>query len=361
MKKIFAVFTLVFAFLMISCGGKKIDTSAWLNDFEDAKIGAQKENKDILLVIGTADTISQDENAFNYPAFKKNVLESKEFISELTKKYVLVDYEFSENLYSEAFQNPGTETEKNVLGAIKLGMLYAFEQLPGFALLNKDGFLLTRFYITDKVPSNVNEFFELLNENVVEISRNRTRIHATEEGSLTERIDAMDIFFESTPDEIKFSAIPMSKSIIELDKNNESGLVEKHIFNVAQYILVSSVMDNDVPKALRELDELSKNKFLTPEGKQEFYYSAGYFLAQNEYSDYDVLIDFFQKSYDAKPDSENAPQILQQVEYAKHLKEAKEEQDRALQNSKSAPGEPVDPSKMDGIVITPSDLTSSAQ
>lgn len=358
MKKIFVVFTLAFAFIMSSCGGKKIDTSAWLNDFEDAKTGAQKENKDILLVIGTGDTISTEENAFNYPAFKKNVLESKEFISELTKRYVLVNYEFSENLYNEAFENPGSETEKNVLGAIKMGNLYAFEQLPGFALLNKDGFLLTKFFISDKVPSNSQEFFDLLNENVVEISRNRTRIHATEEGSLVERIDAMDIFFESTPDEIKFSAIPMSKAIIELDKNNESGLVEKHVFNVAQYILVSSVMDNNVPKALKELDELSKNKFLTPEGKQEFFYAAGYFLAQNEYSDYDVIIDFLQKAYDAKPDTENAPEILQQIEYAKHLKEASEEQKRALENSTSVPGEPIDPSKMEGVVITPSQLTS---
>lgn len=338
MKKLFTTFTIISILLFLFGCDKAptIDTSTWTDDFEGAKVAAQKGGKEILLLIGTGDENPQNAPELGYPEFRKDVLFSEEFVSAMTKKYVLVNLDYNETLFQNVFGGEDEEAEKKLVDALKYANIYACDHLPAVSILSAEGFIETQFYLDEEetLPKNVDEFYALINSYNEDILLAKALIEATKKGSVEERIAAMDDFYEVTRPDVRGTTIEMSRKIVELDKDNKTGLVPKHLFAIADTEFYNALYENNPKAALKAVEKICENKNLLPDDKQQLYFSYAYLLAQSGYPDYEEIKYYFQKAYDVAPNSEHAPQVKTFLEFVTNLIEGNDLAPEAVENEK---------------------------
>ncbi|WP_294429830.1 thioredoxin family protein [uncultured Treponema sp.] len=293
MKKLLKVFaSILFTASLISCGNK-IDTSAWLTNFDDAKKAASSEAKRIFLFF------SDDEGDKKSSKLKENLFNTPDFIKTYTEKYILVNLDYSNSRYDS--------DQENIQKDLKIFELYDAKEMPGFMILSSEGYVMSRLAFDENADLDTARI--TFGEAEPDVAEFEELLAKTKNGTTEQRLEAINQIFEKTDPALTSRLAPLSKLYISLDKKNESGKASNHLISLAYTSASEFFMDGQIDKACAEFEKLAKNKILTAEEKQMAYYTAGYLLASSGSTEFEKVKDFFQKAYDAAPESEAAGQL----------------------------------------------------
>ncbi|WP_187107414.1 thioredoxin family protein [Treponema pectinovorum] len=315
------VLCLITTFFM-SCGNKtqenirkpskNIDSTVWIDNLIDAKAAAQKENKKIFLFFSGDD---QDKSS---ASLKKSVFNTQEFMSEMQKKYVLANLDFSNSLYESAMPSPNaSEEEKKQSEQImakleensKDASMYNIQATPSFFLLTKEGYVISEL-IFDEEPKSADDFFKFYETLSTKITEYENLLTSATKGKKEDRLNAINKLFEITDPQLRFLLQDFSAYYIKTDKNNKTGMVGTHVVALANANAVKAYLNQDPLTASEEFAKAALNKFLTPDEKQQCFYTAGFLFVQSGTTDYQKVGEYFKKAYDASPESPYAETIL---------------------------------------------------
>ncbi|MBQ7159859.1 MAG: thioredoxin family protein [Treponema sp.] len=316
MKKIifFAVAALS-VFSLISCGGKKIDSTKWLDSFNDGKIAAQKENKKIILFFSADD---QDNLSAQ---LKENLLFKSEFVDFATEKYVLVNLDFSESKYNEtevdenassAEKKAAKEAKQKLTENMDTATYFSVQMSPTIYLTSKEGYVITQLVFDDTLTS-IEGFEAEIASHEAEITQFEETLAKTTQGTNLEKVSAIDDLFNMTDRRFAYQLAPLAKEVLKLDPKNDSGIAGKYVIELAQADATDAALENDVEKMIKVFETAAENKLISSEQKQRMYYYAGYYLGGTGSTDYKRVRDYIQKAYDADPESDIAGDIQNMI------------------------------------------------
>ncbi|WP_407428090.1 thioredoxin family protein [Treponema sp.] len=316
MKKLITLAAgILLAVSLVSCG-KKIDSSRWLSDFDDAKKAAKTENKRLFMFF------SNDEGDEKSLKLKQNVFNKEEFITNYTDKYVLLNIDFSDSRF---------ETEQETLQKdTHTADSYSVKATPYFLVLSSDG------YVVAKPVFDENADFDTVkitfNEAEEEIQKFEDSIAKTKTGTKEEKLAAIEELYNMTDEEDLYHLCPLNELYVSLDKNNESGNTLKHLIAIANKKAVDYFTAGESEKGAEEYVKLTKNKILTDDDKQMAYYSAGYFLASSGSQNLAKIREYFQKGYEINPDSEVGKQLKIFIDYVQMMIDGEGDEAAAAEN-----------------------------
>lgn len=314
MKKIKSLsFIALLLATLFTLGCSKDKKSAWNTDIDAAKSFAKKHKQNILLVISGEDWDGKTT------ALKTNIFEAEDF-KTIESAYTLLRIDFSQQEYSKAFlKEDATDEEKAEAEKIiqkyermeQLATAYNIETYPSIYILSKEGFFLATVPYTEEIKSvsDLTSAIEAQNETITSIS---TLISEMQKASGTDKAKAIDDIFEVTPPEYRAPLEPLVKEIASLDADNTTSLLGKYEMWEA-YINVQKAMTKatDAHSAVKPLIDIAESttSHLTPDEKQEAYYTATYLLAQLGTRDFDYLYTLLEKAKNASPQSEHLAYI----------------------------------------------------
>ncbi len=357
MKKVFVLIAAVLAsFSLASCEKKETaDEFGWYSDFNAAKKLAQKDNKSIILYFSALDADGKSEN------FNSKIFKTAEFKEKFSPEYVLCNIDFSNSRFKDVY---GTDEEKSdsedVSGGEKpedsaekakrsdkensrlqqklsqdmmLPSYYAVDALPAFFILTKQGYVISPLLVEENYDIN-----DVQNEIAKSAGRKNqvsNLLTTISTGKKEDALKAIDELYDTTDDDYKFLLEDLHEKYIKLDKKNQSGGTVNHIFELANARAQKAFFENDYEKVVECLELPLKYDILTPENRLQAYYGAGYFLAMSGSTDYDRIIDYFQKAYDSAPESEYAPALQQMIGNLSEMKTAQGYEPEETENSAS--------------------------
>lgn len=310
MKKLLATFgAILLGLSLVSCG-KKIDTSDWIHDFEDAKSAAVKEGKRVLLYI------SADNSNEKCKALSNSIFLTEEFKSKYNQEFVLVSIDFSDSRFDIFAPNPEDsnsdpkETEKlqNQLNRdMKVATSYGVTQLPTVLILSEQGYFIDQIILEEE--SDIDDFDSEFSKTKEKIQEVAGYLKTIKNGKKQDVIQAIDSLYEFTPLEFKIPLAELNKKLVSLDKKNEEGLTIKHLYAYSDSTAQLALLEEDYEKALSALELPASYDILGPEDKQQIYYSIAIFMINSGSNDIPRIKGYFQKSVDASPDSPYSEQI----------------------------------------------------
>ncbi|MDE5798450.1 MAG: thioredoxin family protein [Treponemataceae bacterium] len=279
---------------------KSVDATQWLDNLDDAKIAAQQADKKIILFFSADD---QDQLSV---ILKENLLNKDEFLADITGDYVLVNLDFSNSRYEQAQEDEALSAalEENM----KLATVYGVQMSPMFFLLTKEGYPITALFY-DTTLQTADDFRNEIAQNAEAIATFDAAYAALNTGSDEDKVRAIDALYEIADPRQTYVFAPLAEQVLALDPKNKTGLLGKYVLALADARATNAALDNDPQGMAAAFVDAAKNKFLSPEEKQQAYYYAGYFLAGSGDPDYAQIKKYVQASYDAAPDSDRAPQI----------------------------------------------------
>ena len=293
MKKLVTIAASLFlALSLISCG-KKIDSSTWLSDFDDAKKAAQTEGKKIFLFF------SGDDYDGVSSSLKEKIFNTEDFIKKYTEKFVLVNLDFSQ----EKYDNDQETSLKN----IRVFNKYNASGIPYFLILSKEGYIITKLALASDVAlDSIHVVFDEAADEITKFDEEIAKIYT---GTKEEKLATINNFLKNTDQETVALLRPLNELYISLDKKRETPEYKSHLIAITYAKAQDYLMDNNVDMACKEFEDLSKNKALDDGDRQIALYTAGYVLAQSGSDDKQKIYDYLQKAYDIAPESEEAQQI----------------------------------------------------
>lgn len=356
MKKIFALATALLAvFTLVSCARKETaDEFGWYSDFNAAKKLAQKDNKSIILYFSALDSDGKSAD------LNDKIFKTTEFKEKFSPEYVFCNIDFSSSRFDNVYLNKEPDSEnfsdeendeqsskKSTRSAKETSRLqeklsrdmllpsyYAVEAFPAVFVLTKQGYVISPLLLEEGY--DIDDAQAELEKSAGRKSQITNLLTTIYSGNKEEALKAIDELYNTTEDEYKFLLEDLHEKYISLDKDNKSGGTVDHIFELANARAQKAFFENDYEKAVSELESPLKYKVLTPENRLQAYYSVGYFLAMSGSTDYDRIIDYFQKAYDSAPESEYAPALQQMIG---NLNEMKSEQGYAPEEAATSASE----------------------
>lgn len=331
MKKIARAFLFVAllssALTLLSCKKKQVykDECECFLDFEDAKTFAKKADQNILLLVTSRgdDYISQQ--------FIDDVLMSESFQNSIALEYVVCHFDFSQYSYEKTVvPEDATKEEKEHIthyaelmqAGYQKAVLLDCQYTPAIFLFTKEGFVISEVDYTDEILT-VEDFSALLSEYDDVAAHFEELVDATKKGSNIEKVRAIDKLNNETPEKYRSMLIDLTKTIPDLDKNNESGLCSKYIVDAAEVKAIELYSKGDIAGAVQSYVSACDNKFIEPEEKQECYYMAAYLLASTGSDDYQVILSYLNSALAACPDGDKVQYINSAMEYYKQQEEEK--------------------------------------
>ena len=331
MKKIARAFLFVAllssALTLLSCKKKQVykDECECFLDFEDAKTFAKKADQNILLLVTSRgdDYISQQ--------FIDDVLMSESFQDSIALDYVVCHFDFSQYSYEKTVvPEDATKEEKEHIthyaelmqAGYQKAVLLDCQYTPAIFLFTKEGFVISEVDYTDEILT-VEDFSALLSQYDDLAAHFEELVDATKKGSNIEKVRAIDKLNNETPEKYRSMLIELTKTIPDLDKNNESGLCSKYIVDAAEAKAIELYSKGDIASAVQSYVSACDNKFIEPEEKQECYYMAAYLLASTGSDDYQVILSYLNSALAACPDGDKVQYINSAMEYYKQQEEEK--------------------------------------
>lgn len=311
MKNIKYLLLSIFCFLFISCGKAGIDKNGCFIDIDEAVKYAQKKKQNVLIVL----TTGADEQ--NSQSFYNSVLLAEDFKQKIASKYSVVSMDFSEASYQKTVVKPDADKKTQKAAEKYADLMYKNAKIasmlnvqmpPAVYLMTKEQYLISEVIFENDITS-VDDFASLLSKYDETCSLFNEKVRATEKGSIAERVAAIDDLYESTPENNKVFLEDLISLVIDLDKKNETGLVSKYLLAQANSKATTLYISGEVNEAIKCFVNICNNKYIEPAHKQQAYYMAAYLLAMSGSEDYNIMIDYLQKSIEADPESENVAGI----------------------------------------------------
>lgn len=319
------------ATLFISCGKAPVDEYGCFQQMEPALKNAQKKNQDVLVMI----TMNGDDD---YSAkFINDVVAKDDFKKEILANYSTVLMDFSQTAYQKTVAaEDAKDKEKKAAEELatiiqnnsKLVSLLNVQTPPAFFIFTKDQYYITEIVYSDDI-ADVAAFKALIDEKASIINDAHTMVEATKKGTDVEKAKAIDELFEATNPSYRNFLSDLIEKVVELDKNNETGLLSKYILAGADSKAQNAFMTGDTEGASQVYIDICSKEELTPEHKQQAYYMAAYILAMSGSTEYQKIVDTLQLAVEADPENESVASIKQIIESLSQTLEARAEEDTA--------------------------------
>ena len=162
------------------------------------------------------------------------------------------------------------------------------------------------------------------------VSQMKEFIAAIQKGSKQEKLAAIDNLYENTEIIYRVFLADLIDKYVEMDKDNESGLLSKYLFAQADANASNLYMSGDLLGATKSYVDICSNPNLEADYKQQAYYMAAYIMS---ISDYATILDYLNLSIKANPESESVDSINQVIEYLKSMISQMEAEKQDLDSS----------------------------
>jgi len=302
--------------LFISCGNKipEPDQYGFYHELSDGVKAAKKAKKNILLYVTMAGFDSESET------FVNNVLRSPDYKSAFSEKYVTVLFDFGSEAYinSEASHFTTDEEKKaaealsaQIIRNVELARTLDLTYTPCVFLMNEDGYGFgDELYSEDFETAE--SLYNLISGYEDDFTVMQEMVNATKKGSAVDRVEAVNIIYQIIEDKYMPTMAELFKSVPEMDKKNESGLVSYLYF---VYVMEESrkyTSAGDYFSAISVLRDAASSNNLEGEEKQQAYYMAAELLIQTGASDSITILGFLNNAIQAAPETELA-QMCQKI------------------------------------------------
>lgn len=314
-KKILSVFLgLSLALLFVSCGKKlpSTDEFGFYNDMDSAVKTARKENKNILLYV----TMEGFDNQSG--TFVSEVLHSPEYKSLFGKDFVSVHFDFGSEIYNKTDSSKATtEAEKKqieefnaqITKNVTLARSLNIQRSPCVFIMTEDGYAFADEAFNEeeedslKVFSSVQNLKNFVNGFDTDFEVIKDLVNATKKGSAQSRVYAIEDLYQTVDDKYVPSMKELFRSVPEIDRKNESGLVSTlycvYVFSeLTDYTLI-----NDFASAVIVCRQAVNSGYLEGEELQQIYFLLSQMLIQTGSNDYSEILGCLRKSIDAAPES----------------------------------------------------------
>lgn len=321
MKRFYSVLLIVLMFFMVlpfvSCKKNyEVDSDGLCIEFEAGRKEAIKNKQNILLLV-----TMEGDDLFSQK-FLDDVVRTAEF-SEVKEKYSVIHFDFSGSSYEKTvYKADATKAENKVAEKYSDIMLYNTQvaslldvsYTPSLYILTENGYYIADSLISEQ-QSSVKEFTKLVESFKSKIDRFNNLFAATEEGTSLDRVAAIDAIFEATDVNHRVLLADLARQVPKLDKVNRTGLVSKYLLAAAESDAINYFRATQVGEAVKAYISVTKEKYLSPEHRQQAYYMAAYLLISSGTTDFPVILDYLKKSVEANPSGENVANIQNIYDY----------------------------------------------
>lgn len=302
----------VFAALLTLCScGAKADKNGWYSDFDVAKKVAQAKNKNIIVMVNS------DYDIDGAAAGVEALTGTDAFTKALSDSYVCVHFDFT-NLQA-TMEGPAIDATNSEQKAAEkrrellqkqfvVADMLAIQETPAMVIATRDGYFITNIS-SDFASNSVEGYVGLINAEKQLVDMTTLKVEATKVGSAKERIAAIDAIYEGATENQRLALVDLSKKLVDLDKKNESGLVGKHLFSIANSEAFMKINAMDFVGAIKTYSSFAEDKRMKPVDSQALYFMAASTMARSGIEDVNAIISYLQKSIDADPESENVRNI----------------------------------------------------
>lgn len=309
MKKIFITILIssIISILFLSCGNAK-----WLTSFEEAKKISAKKNQDIFMVVSGGEELSKN--------FKTNVLDSKEFLSSqknLTLLFINLSADGLAGLDHEQFTKVYEETSKIILN-------YNITDELTMIRMSPEGYCLFDFPYVEKYES-VENLIEDIKSSEEKVGEMKSIISKIKKTSGTEKVRAIDHLYESTDENHRTVVLPLCNEILDLDKENATGLLGKYEL-ISAYDQSYKILSREtVDQSAQIFINLVNNGHLDKSQKFEAYYTASFMYSLVGSMDFSKMIDLLEMACKENPSDKHfgdAQDLLQNLRDLKTVYES---------------------------------------
>lgn len=320
--------------LLASCGGN-VDKNGWYTDFEAAKKVAQAKNKNILLFVNSDNDIPGTE------AGVKTLTESGEFTLDLEDEYVCVHFAFVDIMkVMQGADMNATNSEQKAAEKARAIMnkqfavadLYTVQETPAIVLISKDGYYITSVDC-EYTSGSAQGYASLVRAEDKTVSDFVKKVEKTTKGNDKAKIAAIDELYESGTESQRRAMVDLSRKLVKLDKKNESGLVTKHLFSIANAEAFNLITKYDFEGAIKLYVKYAGDKRIAPLDAQALYFQAAAVCAKSGTSDVDRIIGFLNLSLKAAPESESVANIQVIIDNLREMQEQAAAEKTAVENA----------------------------
>ena len=313
-KKIKSIIgALAIAVFFIGCSvSAKAGKNGWYVDYDEAKKAAQKKNKNLLIFFSVVDNDAESWT------LKEKVFDTKEFVSALSKRFILVNLDFSASLsgddedQSEKGKKEAEERQRKIDYMGYIASLYNVDSIPSVFLATKEGYCAAKIEASDE-DAAPEVYIKLIESKTADLDKINALTDAVRAASGVEKVRAIDALSEATDDTRRLLLVDLFRTLPSLDPNDETGLVGKYLLLTAVFDASTFYARRDFSSAIQALVSAAEDNRLDRHDRQQAYYYAGELLTTTGSTDYKAVFDYFQKAYDADPESEYAPRIAEML------------------------------------------------
>lgn len=332
--------------VLASCGGN-IDKNGWYTDFDAAKKAAQAKNKNILLFVNS------DNDVPGSSVGVKALTESGEFTLDLEAEYACVHFAFVDMMKvmqgadmnaTNAEQKAAEKARETMMKQFAIADLYTVQETPAIVLISKDGYYITSV-TCDYDSSSPAGYAALVRSEEPVVTEFVKKVVKTEKGNDKARIAAIDELYESASENQRLAMVDLSRKLVKLDKKNESGLVTKHLFSIANAEAFNLITKHDFEGAVKMYVKYAADKRLNPVDSQALYFMAASVCAKSGTSDIDRIIGFLNLAIKAAPESESVSNIQSIIDSLNELQEQEEAEKLAAKASAETESEEAEVSE----------------
>lgn len=319
MKKIIYVLSLfvMMGLLFSGCRKTMADEKGVFSSMEDAFSDAKKKNQNVLVIV----TSNGDDELS--AAFVDNVINDSNFKTDVSSKYSVLHMDFSESTFKKTVVNPDDDkkTQENAEKFANLmqenakyaSKLYV-QSTPAAFILTKENYFISELDLTQKIES-LTDFIKMLDEQSDTVAKVNQMVEAAKKGSSSEKIAAIDELYENTEMMYRSFLSDLVFEVINLDKNNETGLLSKYLLTSADITSSEYFLQGNVDAAVKGYLDICENEYLLPEHKQQAYYLAAYIMLMTGSQDYDECLKLIDESIAVAPDTDSARSIKNMRDY----------------------------------------------
>jgi len=337
MKKNESVLVILFAafiamtMMLTGCNKKETakeapveDVAGWLTDYDAAKAVAQQYGKKIYILFSGSDWDGKSKE------FNEKIGNTDEIIQAMHKDYVLLNIDFADAEFKTA-QSDETKLPADQQAAIQalrekitknrnVASLYNVRAYPCAFVTSSEGYYLSNIAFDDTVQTPA-EYVAKVTKDNFELEKFTTLLNKVKHSKKISKVNAIEELYQAEPQEYRALLVDMFREVPKLDKKNKTKLVGKYETEVAYVDSIQFARNHDVDGAINVFLNLIKDGHLTPEQKQNAYYSAAYICSQNVQPDIEKMMGLLQSGIDVAPKGDLVPAMKNVLEECKKIKE----------------------------------------
>ena len=314
------------AVIFLSAAGcskkQKVPELVWQTDFEAAKKIAAENNKGIMFLFTGSDWDRYSNK------FKKNVVESEQFLIKYADDFVFLNFDFAEREFNAAYlpRNDSQEEADRIEKAQKdfaerdyiARDIYSVTQYPTVLFLSQEGWYLDSVIYTEET-STFTGFEKACHS--AQIEKLSSLAEKVRKSSGIEKAGAINELYEATPAIYLAPLRDLIASYPEYDPENKTGNLGKFEQAKAYFDAYEELVHGRDAAAVYVTVAENKDNHLNEAERQNIYFMAALVELQEGKDtgsyDYGAIVDYLQEAYDCDPNNEIGPDILYQLEKAR--------------------------------------------